>query len=394
MSTLIPLLSIILIGGYAAAGIARRLGLPGVFGELVIGLALGPLLLRWIHDPNALALFGQLGVLLLMLLAGLETDLGTIRGVGWAAGLSAFIGALLPFAMGAALATMAGQPVSVALFVGAALSATSVSITAATLRELGKLQTRAGRTILLAAVVDDVLVLLLITFLGETGTSSPILPLLRLTGFLVMIGVGGWCLPHLLRRVAGHLDNQLALVVGVSLLAAWLAEYGGGLAPITGAYVAGMLLARALPQHSTVTRGVETLATGFFASIFFVSIGLTVRLTAVPPVLFGMFLLLAIATKLVGCSLGALMGGLTRPEAVTVGMGMVPRGEIALIVAAIGYQRGLFSTGWYSLLVLVAIGTTVLTPLGLKVVYSFTSRGAALSPASLHLVQAAGRTES
>lgn len=391
MSSVIPLLALVLIGARAASALARRFGLPGVLGELLLGLALGPVLAGAVRDTATLGLLGQVGVLLLMLLAGLETDLGALRGVGWPAGLSAGLGALLPFLLGTVLAMLTGRPLPVALFVGAALSATSVSISAATLRELGQLQTRAGRTILLAAVVDDILVLLLIAFLGETG-HSPLVAMVHLTAYLAVIALAGWALPRLVRNLVHHLDRQLALVVGIGLLVAWGTERLGGLAPITGAYVAGVLLAGILP-HRRVAADVETLATGFFASIFFVSIGLDVHLAAISPLLCGAFLLLAIATKLVGCGLGAWGAGLTRHEALIVGVGMIPRGEVALIVAALGFQRGLLPAGLFSLLVLVTIATTLLTPLGLKAVAAIGTRGPLLRPVPALLARPAERTE-
>lgn len=375
MSLLLPALALILIGGQFAARLATRFRLPGLFGELVLGLIVGPLLVRWLGNVSMLSMLGNLGVLLLMLLVGLETDLSAFRRVGLPAFLVACCGALLPFVCGAALARWLGLPLITGLFVGVGLSATSVSITAATLRQLGQLQSRAGSTILMAAVIDDVLGLLLLAFVtGQQSGQSPVTALVRLLIIIALTIAGGLLLKPLLKLVEQHVEGFLALAVGIGLMFAWGAQAIGGLAPITGAYMAGLFLARAAP-HQPLSRGIETLASGFFATIFFVSLGLDVRINTVSPTLLVLFMGLAIATKVVGCGLGALAGRLPWGEAVTVGVGMIPRGEVALIVAALGFQQKLLPTDIFSLLVLVAGGTTVITPLLLKGVYALTARG-------------------
>ncbi|MGZ3584055.1 MAG: cation:proton antiporter, partial [Ktedonobacterales bacterium] len=348
---------------------------PALFGELVLGLALGPFVLHWLDGSPTFGVLGDLGVLLLMLLVGLETDLSTLRSVGFTSFVVATCGALLPFGTGTYLALQFGQPLDTALFIGVALSATSVSITAATLRELGRLQTRAGSTILMAAVIDDVLGLILLAFVtGQHGGQSPAIALLRLALVVGLTVVSAMLIKPLLKVLEGHIEGFLALAVGFAFFFAWSAETLGGLAPITGAYIAGLLLAHALP-HQPLARGIETMASGFFATIFFVSLGLHVRVDSVSWSLLAIFFGLAIVTKLIGCGVGAFIGRLGLGDALAVGIGMIPRGEVALIVASLGLQQRILSTSIFSMLVLMAAGTTLITPILLKGVFSLAGRG-------------------
>lgn len=391
MATLLPILALVLIGGRFAARIATRLHLPGLFGELVLGLVLGPFIVHWMGDTSStFAMLGDLGVLLMMLLVGLETDLRSFRRVGIPAFLIACVGALTPFGAGAFVATQFGFSSETALIVGVALSATSVSITAATLREMGKLQTRAGSTILLAAVIDDVVGLLLLAFVtGQHGGQSPEIAIVRVVGVGVATIVCALLIKPVLNRLESHVEGFLALAVGLGFLFAWGTETLGGLAPITGAYIAGLLLAHGAP-HKPIVQGVEALATGFFATIFFVSLGLHVELGAVSWSLLGILLALAIGTKVLGCGIAAKVSMLGWGESLTIGVGMIPRGEVALIVASIGLQQGILTGDVFSALVLMAAGTTVITPLLLRAVYALTEpRAKAAREARLEQVETA-----
>lgn len=383
MTTLLPLLGIVLIGGRLSAQFATRLGLPGVFGELALGLALAPILIHWPGTAIAIGSLGNLGVLFLMLLAGLETDLSQLKQIGVPAFIIAMCGALLPFGLGAALATILfGLSMKASLIVGVALSATSVSITAATLRELGRLSSRAGGAILLAAVIDDVIGLALLAVVTDTNTSEgPMLAIGRIAAVCASVVALWFISKPLLRLLETHVEGFLALALGIGFLLAWSAQALGGLAPITGAYIAGLLLARAAPQ-TPVAHGVETLATGFFATMFFVSIGLGVRLDNLPWVALALFTALAIVTKVVGCGLGAFVSRMPFSDSLAIGIGMIPRGEVALIVASLGFQSHLINAGWFSMLVVLASATTLITPPLLKL--AFTA-----SPARLvHAVEA------
>ena len=377
MGNLLPVLAIILFGARAASIAAQKIGLPGVLGELMLGLTLGPLVINRLHAGSEVSTLGNLGVLMLMLLVGLETDLESVKSVGRTAFLVAFLGALLPVVFGFFAARALGETDRVSFFIGVALSATSVSITAATLRELGKLNSLAGQTILVAAVLDDILVLLLVSLVGGNTGGSPLSAGFKVIAFLaIAVGGGMIALRPVLKKLESHMTEFLAVAIGLALLYAWAAERFAGLAGITGAYIAGILLARAMP-HQPFAKDVEVMATGFFATLFFVSIGLTVHLGDVRPFAIVGLTVLAILTKLVGCGLGAFTTGLPRKDALVVGVGMAPRGEVALIVASIGLDKGILHSAVFSDLVLVVILTTVLTPLMLKIVYGLTERGAA-----------------
>lgn len=375
MTVLLPILALVLIGGRLVGRLATRLSLPSVFGELILGLIVGPFIVTWMNGNGTIfTTLGNIGVLVLMLLVGLETDVDALKGIGFSSFFVACCGAVLPFITGAGLAYWLGQPLSVSLIIGVALSATSVSITAATLRELGKLQSQAGRTILMAAVIDDVIGLLFLTFVTSQESGKPPTEALIRVGLIIVVTVvSGFVLTPVLRFLERRVENFLTLAIGVAFLYAWSADFIGGLAPITGAYVAGLVLARAAPKQQLV-EDVEVLASGFFATIFFVSLGLNIRVTSVDFGLLGIFVALAIATKILGCGFGAKVTGSSWKETIAIGVGMIPRGEVALIVASIGLQAGILNTDLFSMLVLMTVATTVITPLFLRVVYGVQER--------------------
>lgn len=375
MNLLLPLLALVLIGGNLFGRLAQRIALPSVFGELVLGLVLGPFIAQWSHGSDFSEL-GNIGVILLMLLVGMETDFESLAGIGVSSFFVAFCGAILPFLIGSGVAYFFFRlPPSVALVVGVALSATSVSITAATLREMGKMQLRVGKTILMAAVIDDVLGLILLTFVtGQVSGVTPVEAMGRVLAVIVITMVSGLVLTPIIRFWEKRIEGFLAVAIGVGFLYAWMASVIGGLAPITGAYVAGLILGRAAP-HERVIRGVETMASGFFATIFFVSLGLNVRLTTIHLSWLGIFLGIAILTKLIGCGFGAKITGVGWGESLAIGIGMIPRGEVALIVASIGFNAHILSLSLFSLLVVLTVGTTVITPLLLKGVFVVLDRG-------------------
>jgi Kef-type K+ transport system membrane component KefB len=379
----ILVLAVVLVAAEVGGLVAMALRLPRVTGQIAAGVLIGPSALGLVGDGPIVQFLAEIGALCILALAGLETDVATLRTVGRPALLAAVGGVLLPFAGGAGLAHAFGLDAHAALFVGAVLTATSVGISAATLHDLGLLRSRAGATIMGAAVADDVLGLIVLALVvaDVQGSGSPVIAIAAMTA----VGVGSLLVAVLLRgplvrslerleTVGGGLPGLVGLVLG----AAWVYQALGGLAGITGAYFAGLLLA----DSEVGPRLRERLAhagDAIGAPVFFVAIGLTADVRALGPALpLGLALLgAAIVGKLLGSGWGARIGGLPGRDATTVGIGMIARGEVALVAAATGVAAGAIDTGVYSALVLVALATTIVTPV-LLAAWAGRARGFAL----------------
>lgn len=369
MIQLLPLAGALLaaeIGGsLAAAG-----GLPRVVGQIGAGIVVGPSLLGLVGDDPLVGALATIGALAILASAGLETDLAVFRSVGRGAALAAVGGVVTPFLLGLLLSLAAGLSVRSGLLVGAVLTATSVGITAAVLAELGLLAGRAGATILAAAVMDDVLGLFALTVAAgaDRGAASLVglFPAAAVLGLsLVALRLGSpW-----LHRLADGLHARgggPAAALAFVLLVGWLYQTVGGLAAITGAYVAGLALAGA-PVSRRLRVVWEGLGEGLCTPLFFVVAGLAADVRGLGPWLpFAVGLVVvAVLGKLVGCGLGARLGGLGWDEAGLVGVGMVARGEVALVAATVGLHDGAIDAHLYGVLVVVALVTTILAPLGI-----------------------------
>jgi Kef-type K+ transport system membrane component KefB len=373
---LLPMLAAILIGAKLAGRLSQRIGLPSVFGELVLGLVLGPSLLNLIRPNDPLALLAEVGVILLMFRAGLETDLVQMRQVGLAATIVALGGVLLPFGGGFALGRMFGMSDLPALFVGAVLTATSVSISAEVLRELGHLRGKVGATILGAAVIDDVLgVLVLSLVLGLAGKGDPLIAAGQMAVFFpVAWFIGDRLLPQLrkIEHLAGGQDTVLAILLGLVMLFAWAAEALGSVADITGAYLLGIVVARYTDEEHVVHHGSSALAYAFVVPVFFVNIGLEANVTSLgaAPLFTILMVLLAIAGKVVGCGVGALTMRMSPREALQIGIGMTARGEVALVMIAAGRAAGLVNDTLFTATIVMALVTTLITPPLLRLAFA------------------------
>lgn len=392
------LLTIIVASAKLAGAAANRLSQPAVFGEILIGLLLGPTLLNVLGwgtfapaapaadvaaDVSLLGLvrdLADLGVILLMFVAGLETDLDEMRRVGRVAFWAAAGGVILPMIGGAFTASAFGLPLLwEGIFIGAILTATSVSISAQTLMELRALRSPEGTTILGAAVIDDVMGILVLSVVaalartgGESGTSSMAFTVVRLVAFFVLAWYAGRLFGPILRAARALRVSQgiLATVVVVAFLYAWAAESLGGVATITGSYLAGLLFARTAFKE-TIDSGIHPLTYSIFVPVFFVSIGLQANARALGgQVAFVVVLVLvAIAAKAIGCAAGAAASGFNLTESVRVGVGMISRGEVGLIVAGYGLANGLIDREVFSASVIMVLATTMVTPPLLKLVF-------------------------
>ena len=377
---LLFLLAALIASAKILGGLSLRLGQPAVLGELIAGLILGPSLLDLASlpflrsgDPGVtIHLIGELGVILLMFAAGLEVDIDDLRRSGRPAALAGILGVLVPLGGGAAVSLAFGHAALPAIFVGIVLGATSVSISAQTLLELGRLRSREGVTMLGAAVVDDVLVIAFMTvILASTGAGSSFgavgLTLLQMVIVLILVGlvslrllprVVEWA--HRLRVSQGLLSLSVAGV----LLLAWFTEFAGGVAAITGAFLAGLGLSRS-HLRDEIEQGVSRLAYGFFVPIFLVDIGLRSNLREMQGDQWGFAAVIvgvAILSKPIGAGLGSWLGGFDRGSAIRLGLGMISRGEVGLIVAAIGIEEGHLGPDLFRVAVLVVLSTTLITP--------------------------------
>lgn len=379
---------IILLAVLAAGRLSQRLGQPAVLGQLLVGVLFGPAILGWLHPGPLISEIAEIGVVLLMFIAGLETQFEEIKRNALAATLVAVLGVALPFAGGWLLSSGWGFDSPTAIFTGVLLVATSVSISAQTLKELGYLQSRPGVTILAAAVLDDVLgIIVLSVVLGSLGAAgggghgAEPLPLLlgKMAGFFaVAIVVGYTLLPAVMRRVA-RMEGGLPLLtvaISVALAFAWAAEFTG-LAGIIGSYLVGLMLSLT-ELREKIMHEVEHIAYAFFVPFFFANVGLSATFAGMA----GSFLvfvivlvLVAVATKIVGCGAGALLARFSLRDATGVGVGMMARGEVGLIVATIGLDAGLLPPELYTGMVFVSLGTTLLTPPLLKIVFRSRSGG-------------------
>lgn len=378
-------LAIIMIPTKILGLFTRKIHMPAVVGALVAGVILGPSCLNLITLTGDTGVFleqmAELGVILLMFNAGLETDLSELKKNGVASFVTALIGVIVPLIggfLGYAFFFHTDfsdyDEVLKAVFVGVVLTATSVSITVETLREMGKLKGKVGTTILGAAVIDDIIgiiVLTIVTSLKDTSV-SPITVVLKIVLYFVFIAVLIFVLTKLKVFVEEQDEKRRTAIICVALcfILSYISEEYFGIADITGAYFAGLMLCT-MKVGPYVARRCEIPSYLIFSPVFFASVGLKVTLGGMDASIwiFAIILLvIAILSKVVGCGLGAKICGCTGKEAFQVGIGMISRGEVALIVAQKGYASGMLDDVLFAPIVLVVIVTTLITPILLKLV--------------------------
>lgn len=381
-------------GGYISS---RYFNQPSVLGELLVGLILGPSLIDLLHlgfvdhielIEESITFTAEIGVLLLMMLAGLELHLPELVRSGKVSALAGSLGVLVPLGLGWGVAQLLfGAELVEAVFIGLTLSATSVSISAQTLMELGRLRTRVGLAMLGAAVFDDILVILFLSIatviFGSTGGLVTILTTILLMVFYIAAAsaFGYFIMPRLMTMVSnlGRVSQgPLAFAIVSCLIFAWTAEVVGGMAAITGAFIIGLFLGRT-PHKERLEEGLSAIAYSFFVPVFFVNIGLAVDITAIDGNTIGLALamiVIAIFSKLIGSGLGARMADFSLRESIQLGIGMVSRGEVGLIVAAFAFTGEFFSEGIYAAMILMVIVATLLAPIMLR--YSFKDQKTAV----------------
>ena len=373
-STALTGLLVAFVAALVGGEIAQRLRLPAVVGQIAAGVAVGPSALHWLELSDPLRLLSELGAILLLFSVGLETKIGDLRKVGRVALLVGVLGVVLPFALGAGWALLSGFASHKAMFVAAAFVATSAGITAKVLQELGVIGSTAARVILGAAVIDDILAMLLLGVVSalQTEAGVDVLNLAKVflgaLGFVALVALAG---TYLMRKSASILDapidNESPLTISFALcLVLAVASAHVGLAAIIGAFLAGMVLAET-PHREELEHNFARVS-AVMVPFFFVVTGaqVDVRLLGSGPVLLAVLAVtvLAIVGKVVGCGLAALSLG--RKDALIVGVGMVPRGEVGVIVAGLGEKAGVFSPSTYALIIGMSLLTAMIAPPALK----------------------------
>ena len=375
--------AIILLSTKIFSLLSQKVNMPQVVGALLVGVLLGQSCLNILHETDFLTKSAEIGVIFLMFLAGLDTDFDDLKATGKSSVIIAFVGVLIPLGSGFLTYYLFfhGQRPDTMIFlestfVGIVLTATSVSITVETLREMGKLKGKMGTSILGAAIIDDILGIIALTVI--TSFTVPgveiMVVLLKILLFFVFIAVCGFFVFRLFRKleiVYGTKRRVAIYAVAFCLLLSYISEVYFGVADITGAYFAGLILCNVTETKSYIASKINITSYMFFTPIFFASIGIKTVITGMSQelILFTLALLIvAILSKIVGCGLGAKICGFSNMDSLAIGVGMISRGEVALIVAQKGEQAGLISPTLFPAIVLVVIVTTLITPILLKAV--------------------------
>ncbi len=363
------------------AEIAERLGQPGIVGEILAGVLIGPSVLGWLAPNEFLNALADLGAMFLLFRVGLEVKSSELLKVGGTALLVACCGVIVPFIMGWMILLAWGAPSAEAIFVGASMVATSVGITAQVLAAKGLLNEVSAKIILAAAVIDDVLGLLVLAAVSSLSRGHLNWWELGLTaalasGFTVAVAFWG---THTMRKVTPHVEATLRVAESQFVLAMVLlfslsvmAIYTG-VAAIVGAFLAGLALAESTGRRvHDLAQGVSELLVPFFLAGIGLKVGLSAFSESSTAILAVVILAAAIVSKFIGCGLAAAPLG--RTEALRVGVGMIPRGEVGMVVAQLGLGMGIIQTNVYSVVVFMSVATTVVAPPLLKLVYSDVMR--------------------
>ncbi|PGM59457.1 cation:proton antiporter [Bacillus sp. AFS053548] len=368
-------LAIILIASKVFGDLSTKLGQPAVLGKLLIGIILGPAVLGIITETETLHEMSEIGVILLMFIAGLETDVNEFKRTGKASSYVGVLGILFPLFSGYLYGISINLSQFEAIFLGLILSATSVSISVATLKEMGKLKTKDGATILGAAVIDDIVVIIALAFVMSFSGSAVSLPILLFKKFIfftfaILIGwkIVPWFLKKFIKLNVSETLISAALIV-CFLFSAFADQTG--IAAIIGAYFAGISIS-VTKFKQEVFEKVETIAYSVFVPVFFTLIGVSVQFTglshSIPTII--MISIIAILTKLIGGALGAKLAGFPTKNSLGIGSAMVSRGEVALIMASTGLANNLLSKEMFAILVIVVLITTIVTPPLMKIFFS------------------------
>lgn len=377
-------LAIIFICAKGAGLLARRLKAPMVVGEIIAGLLIGPCLYKGLVQPSEfISQMAEIGVILIMFSAGLETNLQELKKSGFAAFMIACVGVFVPLVGGSLLymgiygfSSFGSDEFFKAVFIGCIMTATSVGITVEVLKELGKLKTTVGQTILSAAIIDDVIGMIVLTFV--LGFKDPNSNTLLVTGkiglFLVLSLVLGYIFYKLFKfydEKYPHTRRIPIIAISLCFIMAYVAEKHFGIADITGAYIAGIILCN-VRDAEYIDRKVNINGYMFFAPVFFVSIGLKTDFGNVDSsmIVFSIgFVIVAMLSKVIGCGLASRCFKYSWTDCLKIGAGMMTRGEVALIITNKGLGLGIIDSSYFTAVILLIIISSVVTPVVLKLLF-------------------------
>lgn len=377
-------LAIIVICAKGVGLLARRLKAPMVVGEIIAGLLIGPCLLGIVQPTDFINKMAEIGVVLIMFSAGLETNLQELKKSGFAALIIACVGVLVPLIGGSLLymgiygfAPFGTDEFFKGIFIGCIMTATSVGITVEVLKEMGYLKSRVGQTILSAAIIDDIIGIIVLTFvLGfKDPNSNALLVLGKIVLFLVLSVILGYIFYKLFKIYdEKHPHTRRIPIIAISLcfIMAYVAEKYFGIADITGAYIAGIILCN-VRDAEYIDRKVNVNGYMFFAPMFFVGIGLKTDFSNVDTsmIVFSVgFVLVALISKIIGCGLVSKCFGYKWTDSIKIGVGMMTRGEVALIITNKGLGLGIIDSSYFTAVILLIIVSSIVTPLLLKFLFS------------------------
>ncbi len=381
-------LAIILLFTKGLGLLTKRVQMPQVVGALIAGVLLGPAMFGILEETAFIHEIAEIGVIVLMFGAGMETDIQELKASGKASFVIALCGVIVPLLGGAAITYFFNKPGMIVsdatasvflqnIFIGVILTATSVSITVETLKELGKLKTRSGNAILGAAIIDDILGIIALTIVTSMADESVNIGvvLIKIVGFFAFAAVVGYIFYKLYKkwteRSKKGLHRHAIIAFVFCLIMAYIAEEWFGVADITGAFIAGLIISN-IDKSTFIQAKFDTISYMLLSPVFFAAIGLKVSLPDMSGtvVIFAILLaVVAILTKVVGCGLGAKICGYKNYQAKRIGVGMISRGEVALIIASKGAALGLLGNGFLGPTIIVVVITTVITPILLKFVF-------------------------
>lgn len=377
-------LAIIIVAAKVFGLLARRLRAPQVVGEIIAGVLIGPALLGWVAQSDAISYIAEIGVILLMFSAGLTTNLKQLLKTGPKAILIACCGVFIPLICGSLLHMFfygfnpwGTEKFYVSVFIGVILTATSVSITAETLKEMGKISSEIGTLIMSAAIIDDVIGIIVLTFVigfknPESNPVNVIIYTILFFAFAIIVGFVFYKIFKKFDTMFPHTRRIPIAGMAFCFIMAFLAEKYFGIADITGAYVAGIILC-SIQDSDYIERKVDVESYMLFGPVFFVSIGLKTDLSGMNStiLLFSLaFVVVGLLSKIIGCGLMAKCFKYSTNDALKVGIGMMTRGEVALIVSQKGLSVGLLDAKYFTCVILLIITSSILTPILLKLLYS------------------------